>query len=94
VRPERHAGAGLVSEGQEAAQDLELSPLRLGVEYVGQDLEELAGGEAEGGARHAARPSAALSLDHGQYQVSIASAFGLNARSPPALLRAGLTVAF
>ncbi len=66
--------------------------LRVGAEYVGQDLEELVAPEAEGGARHAAGPTVALDLDGGRYQVALGSGFGLTARSPRALARG--TVAF
>ena len=68
--------------------------LRVGAEYVGQDLEEMFGDNAEGGARHAAGPSVALDLDGGRYQLALASAFGLTARSPRALIRAALAVNF
>jgi len=68
-----------------------LSLLRLGVEYVGQDLEDAFEEDAEGGARMAAGPSAALDLDRGRYQITIASAFGLTAKSPTAVFRAGIT---
>ena len=71
-----------------------LTMLRLGAEYVGQDLEEMFGDEAEGGARHAAGPSVALDLDGGRYQLAVASGFGLTARSPRAVVRAVLAFNF
>ena len=71
-----------------------LPMLRVGAEYVAQDLEELFGDDAEGGARQALGPSAALDLAGGRYQLTAAAAFGLDARSPRALLRAALAVAF
>jgi hypothetical protein len=66
--------------------------LRLGVEYVGQDLEDAFEADLEGGARHAVGPNLALDLDGGRYQVILASGFGLNAASPTAVVRAGLTL--
>jgi hypothetical protein len=68
--------------------------LRVGLEYVGQDLEGIVGDEAEGGPRQAAGPSVALDLGGGRYQVALASAFGLTAASPRALLRAALSASF
>ncbi|HTN52684.1 MAG TPA: hypothetical protein VML50_09810 [Anaeromyxobacter sp.] len=68
--------------------------LRLGAEYVGQDLEETFSSEAEGGARHAIGPTVALDLDGGRYQVAVGSGFGLTARSPRALMRAALAFNF
>jgi hypothetical protein len=63
--------------------------LRVGIEYVGQDLEDAFEEDLEGGARHAVGPSLALDLDGGRYQVTVASGFGLNAISPTAVVRAG-----
>jgi hypothetical protein len=69
--------------------------LRLGMEYVGQDLEETAAGTAaEGGPRHAAGPDIALDLDRGRYQLTVATVFGLSAQSPQMLVRAGLVGSF
>ena len=68
--------------------------LRVGAEYVGQDLEALGGTDAEGGARHSLGPTVALDLDHGRYQLVVGSGFGLNARTPAAILRAGLTFTY
>jgi hypothetical protein len=64
--------------------------LRTGAEYVGQDLEEMGGGGAEGGARQAVGPSVAIDLDRGRYQIVAATLFGLGAQSPTALVRVGL----
>jgi hypothetical protein len=72
-----------------------LGPLRLGAEYVGQDLEEMTGEEdAEGGARHAAGPDVALDLDGGRYQLAVASGFGLTAKSPRTVVRAAFAFNF
>jgi hypothetical protein len=71
-----------------------VSVLRMGAEYVGQDLEEAFGDDAEGGARHALGPSVALDLDGGRYQLAVAPLFGLGARSPGALVRAALALNF
>jgi hypothetical protein len=68
--------------------------LRVGAEYVGQDLEEMLGDDAEGGARHALGPNVALDLDGGRYQIVLASAFGLTPKSPRALARVALALAF
>lgn len=58
--------------------------LRLGVEYVGQDLEDaFEHEEAEGGARHFAGPTAALELQDGRLWITAGPALGLNAKSPP-----------
>lgn len=65
--------------------------LRLGAEYVGQDLEDAFEEDLEGGARHALGPSVALDLDRGRYQLVVATGFGLNAKSAEAVVRAGLT---
>jgi hypothetical protein len=66
--------------------------LRLGAEYVGQDLEEVESEGAEGGARQFASGSVAWSSE----RVSIAAgpAFGLGGRAPTLLGRAQLSVAF
>lgn len=68
--------------------------LRVGAEYVAQDLEELFGDDAEGGARQAVGPSVAVDLDGGRYQLALASGLGLGAKSPRALVRAALAVNF
>ncbi len=70
------------------------SVLRLGAEYVGQDLEEMFGDEVEGGARHAVGPSVALDLGGGRYQLAVASLFGITAKSPGALVRAAVAYNF
>jgi hypothetical protein len=73
--------------------------LRLGAEAVGQDLEEAfeAEAEAEGGALYSAGPTAAVEVDGGRYhryQVALGSGFGLNARSPRAVVRVSVAVNF
>jgi len=68
--------------------------LRVGAEYVGQDLEGLVDPEAEGGARMGLGPDLALDIDHGRFQVVVAALFGLNAISPTAVVRAGLVGSF
>jgi hypothetical protein len=68
--------------------------MRVGAEYVAQDLEDLFGEEAEGGARQAVGPSVALDLDGGRYQLALASGFGIGSKSPRALVRAALAVNF
>jgi hypothetical protein len=68
--------------------------LRVGVEYVAQDLEELATAGAEGGARQAVGPTIALDLAGGRYQAVVSAAFGLTPNSPKALARVGLATSF
>jgi hypothetical protein len=69
--------------------------LRLGVEYVAQDLEDaVERGEAEGGARHYAGPSVALDLDRGRVQLVAGPAFGLNPRAARVVGRAAVVLAF
>ena len=72
--------------------------LRLGAEYIGQDLEEaLDKNAAEGGAKHWAGPSAALDLGGGAGRVQLTGgpAFSLNPNAKGAVLgRATLLVAF
>jgi hypothetical protein len=71
------------------------SAVRLGAEYVGQDLEALyEDEEAEGGARHLIGPSMSLDLDRGRYQLAVAGGFGLTRETPAALARAQLAVSF
>jgi hypothetical protein len=65
--------------------------LRLGGEWVSQDVEETFSAGAEGGALHAVGPDAALELDGGRYQFTVATLFGVTAASPRALFRAGLS---
>jgi hypothetical protein len=64
--------------------------LRLGAEYVGQDLEEMGVGGAEGGARQAVGPNLALDLDRGRYQIVATTLFGVGTQSPAAVVRVGL----
>jgi len=71
------------------------SSVRLGAEYVGQDLEALfEGDEAEGGARHMIGPSVSLDLGGGRYQLAVAVGFGLNRETPAALARVQLAFSF
>jgi hypothetical protein len=68
---------------------------RLGAEYVGQDLEE-AGGDtgAEGGPRHFLGPVASLQILDDRLSLVAGPSFGLSARSPELLGRAGAAFAF
>lgn len=68
-------------------------PLRLGVEYVGQDLEETFTYEGEGGPRHFAGPTAALRFFGERLSIVAGPAFGLN-RAPSVLGRAALAYSF
>ncbi len=71
-----------------------LREVRIGVEYVGQDLEEAFAAGAEGGARHVLGPSASVDLEGGRYQLAVGAAFGLTAQSPQLLARAALAFNF
>jgi hypothetical protein len=72
-----------------------LDVLRLGAEYVGQDLEEAFDAHAaEGGAKHYLGPNAALDLEHGRVQLAAGPAFGLDARSARLLGRVSMLVSF
>lgn len=69
--------------------------LRVGAEYVGQDLEDaIEGEEAEGGARHFASIVAALTLADGAVWVTGGPAFGLNQRSPDLMGRLSVLALF
>jgi hypothetical protein len=69
--------------------------LRLGLEYVGQDLEAaVERDEAEGGAQHYAGPTLALALDRGRVQLAAGPMLGLNPRAARAGGRAALLVTF
>jgi hypothetical protein len=71
--------------------------LRVGAEYVGQDLEGMFGkdeDEAEGGARTMVGPTLALDLDGGRYQLVAAGGFGLSRQTPRALVRLELATSF
>ncbi len=68
--------------------------LRVGAEFVGQDLEELSESGAEGGARMGVGPDIALDLDHGRIKIVVAALFGVTAASPEAIVRAGVFGSF
>jgi hypothetical protein len=57
-------------------------PLRAGVEYVAQDLEESLGDQAEGGPRHFIGPQMALELLDKRLSLAGGPAFGIGPRSP------------
>jgi hypothetical protein len=71
-----------------------LPALRVGAEFVGQDLEELGDPGAEDGARLGVGPNVAVDLLRGRVQLVAAVLFGLNAVSPTAIVRAGITGSF
>ena len=68
--------------------------LRLGVEYVGQDLEESLGSGAEGGARHFVGPTASVQLFGERLSIVAGASAGLSGASPDFLGRAGLSYGF
>ena len=68
--------------------------LRLGAEYLGQDLEEAGAPAAEGGARQYAGPTFAIDLDRGRAQIVGGPAFGLGGASARVLGRASIVVSF
>jgi hypothetical protein len=68
--------------------------LRLGVEYVGQDLEESFSPGAEGGARHFAGPVACLQLLDQRMSIVAGPAIGLSSTSPSFVARLALSYGF
>lgn len=71
-----------------------LDVMRVGVEYVGQDLEDAFEHDVEGGAKHYAGPTVALDVDSGRVQIAAGPAFGLNEQSSRVMGRAAVLVAF
>jgi len=71
-----------------------VGPLRVGVEYVGQDLEESFDDEAEGGARHFIGPVTSFELLDNRLSIVVGPAVGLSYGSPKILGRAALAFAF
>jgi hypothetical protein len=70
-------------------------PLRTGVEYVGQDLEESAASNGvEGGARHFLGPDVAIDLLRGQVQLVGGASMGVGGRSPPVMGRLAALTTF
>ncbi len=69
-------------------------PLRLGIEYVGQDLEESLTPGAEGGARHFVGPVASLQLFGQRMSVVAGPAVGLSSMSPSFVGRIALSYGF
>jgi hypothetical protein len=69
-------------------------PLRVGVEYVGQDLEEIDGDEAEGGARHFLGPTLAVDLLDHRLMLAGGPAAGLSEHSPRVVGRMSIAYAF
>lgn len=67
---------------------------RLGAEYVGQDLEEIAAPAAEGGARHFVGPTASVQLLHDRLTMVAGPAVGLSAYSPSFLGRIAVAYGF
>jgi hypothetical protein len=59
-----------------------VGPLRAGLEYVAQDLEESFSDEAEGGVRQFLGPQVALELLDKRLSIGAGPAMGLNAQSP------------
>ena len=69
--------------------------LRLGAEYVAQDLEDaFEREEAEGGARHYAGPVASLELADGTLWLTGGPAFGINRQSQPLIGRVSMIASF
>jgi hypothetical protein len=69
-------------------------PLRLGISYVAQDLEEAVDNErAEGGIRNYVGPDIAISLDRERVTLTAGAAFGLalGQAAPGTLARAGIS---
>jgi hypothetical protein len=72
-----------------------LDPLRVGIEYVGQDLEGMADDEeAEGGAHHYAGPTLAIDLLHERLQLTASVAAGLGDQAQPLVGRVAALMTF
>jgi hypothetical protein len=70
-------------------------PLRLGVEYVAQDLEGFFDREeAEGGVRHFVGPTASLALAEERLSIVAGPALGLTYATPQLVGRVGVAYAF
>lgn len=69
-------------------------PLRLGAEYVGQDLEGALDDEAEGGVRHFVGPTASVVTFDDRLSFVCGPAIGLSYASPKLLGRAALSWSF
>jgi hypothetical protein len=67
---------------------------RLGVEYVGQDLEEATSGAADGGVRHVLGPTASLQVWRDRLSIVAGPSFGLSHLSPMVMGRAAASVGF
>jgi hypothetical protein len=67
---------------------------RLGVEYVGQDLEEAVAPAAEGGIRHFVGPTASLQLLRDRLTLVAGPSFGLSHLSPELLGRVAASFGF
>lgn len=70
------------------------SSLRLGAEYVGQDLEDAAEHDVEGGAKQYVGPTAAIDVAGGRAQIAFGPAFGLTAQTPRLLGKVSVVVSF
>ncbi|MBI5535132.1 MAG: hypothetical protein HY898_20565 [Deltaproteobacteria bacterium] len=69
--------------------------LRLGAEYVAQDLEDrFEPEEAEGGVRHYAGPVASVELAQGALWITGGPAFGINRQSQPLIGRLSMLASF
>jgi hypothetical protein len=71
-----------------------IDAFRLGVEYVGQDLEESLSAGAEAGARHFVGPTASLQLLDQRLSIVAGASAGLSWSSPDFLGRAGVSYSF
>jgi hypothetical protein len=71
-----------------------VGPLRAGVEWVGQDLEESFSSGAEAGARQFVGPTAAIQLLQNRLTLVGGPSFGLSAQSPRVLGRVALAYGF
>jgi hypothetical protein len=71
-----------------------IDAFRVGVEYVGQDLEEIGGDEAEAGARHFLGPTASVRLLSDRLTLTGGPSVGLSASSPKVLGRLAISYGF
>jgi hypothetical protein len=71
-----------------------IDTFRLGIEYVGQDLEESLSPGAEGGARHFVGPTASVQVLDQRLSIVAGASAGLSWSSPDFLGRAGVSYSF
>jgi hypothetical protein len=71
-----------------------IDQLRLGAEWVGQDLEGAWSDEVEGGAKNYVGPTVAVDLDHSRVQLVFSPSYGIGPGAARVLGRASVIVGF